>query len=246
MTEPDARSYYLSRREDILDLYATHSDAWRPFLAQRYGDVLAEDIIQEAREILDDLIPELPYIGGDDNPMTFHIIRCSTSLALYKAMKARGKSAEETGKIIYDAVAVAVAVAVRHMPPTPPPTEAFLAEQRERARISQKRRYPGDWVWAFVEGDGEDVDYGYDFYECGTRKLYHAHGADAFTPFFCYLDFVTYRTTGWSFSRTKTLAEGHEMCNFRFKRGGETQKGWPPPFLEEETRGSSVQGDPAG
>ena len=231
MRESEARSYYLSRREDILDLYETHSRAWRPFVAQRYGDVFAQDIIEEAREILEDLIPELPYIGGDDNPMTYHIVSCSTSLALYKAMKARGKSAEETGKIIYDAVAESV----RHLPPNPPPTEAFLEKQRERARISQERRYPGDWVRDFVEGDGEDFDYGYDFYECGTRKLYRAHGADAFTPFFCYLDFVTYRTAGWSFSRTKTLAEGHEKCNFRFKRGGETQKGWPPPFLQGDS-----------
>lgn len=231
MTEPKAPSYYLSRREDILDLYATHSRAWRPFLAGRYGETFAEEIIPEAREILEGLIPELPYIGGDDNPMTYHMIRCSTSLALYKAMKARGKSAEETGKIIYDAVVESV----RHLPPNQPPTEEFLAKQRERARISQERRYSGDWVREFVEGDGEDFEYGYDFYECGTQKLYHAHGADEFTPFFCYLDFVTYRTPGWSFSRTMTLAEGHEKCDFRFKKGGETKKGWPPPFLEERS-----------
>jgi len=230
MRESEARSYYLSRMEDILELYETHSRAWRPFLAQRYGDAIAEDIIREAREILEDLIPELPYIGGDGNPMTYHIIRCSTSLALYKAMKARDKSAEETGKIIYDAVAECV----RHLPPDLPPTEEFLAEKRERARISQERRYSGDWVRVFVEGDGESFEFGYDFYECGSQKLYHAHGADEFMPFFCYLDFVTYRTPGWSFSRTKTLAEGDEKCDFRFKKDGETKKGWPPPFLQEK------------
>jgi len=229
MRDSEPRSYYLSRREDILDVYETHSRAWRPFLARRYGEAFAEEVIEEAREILEGVIPELPYIGGDDNPMTYHIIRCSTSLALYKAMKARGKPAEETGKIIYDAVAEAV----RHMPPNPPPTEESLAKKRKRARISQERRYAGDWVREFVEGNGEDFKYGYDFYECGTQKLYHAHGADEFTPFFCYLDFVTYRTPGWSFGRTKSLAECDEKCNFRFRKGGETKKGWPPPFLEE-------------
>jgi hypothetical protein len=231
MREFRARSYYLSRRQDILGLYETHSKAWRPFLVLRYGDAFAEEVIQEAREELEGLIPELPYIGGDDNAMTRHIIRCSTSLALYKAMKAREKSAEETGKIIYDAVVESV----RHMPPTPPPAEEDLAERRERARTSQERHYPGDWVWAFVEGDGENYEYGYDFYECGSQKLYHAHGADEFLPFFCYLDYVTYRTPGWSFSRTMTLAEGYERCGFRFKKGGETRKGWPPPFLEERS-----------
>jgi hypothetical protein len=232
MDESEAISYYLSRKSDILDLYEVHSEAWRPFLAERYGSDFAEKVIQEAREILKDLSPELPCIGGDENRMTYHIIRCSTSLAFYKAMKARGKSAEETGKVIYEAVVESV----RHMAATPPPTEEFLAQKREQDRVSQERRYPGDWVWKFVEGDGEDFEYGPDFYECGTQKLYHAQGADEFLPFFCYLDFVTYRTPGWSFSRTMTLAEGHEKCDFRFRKGGETKKGWPPPFLEEEAR----------
>lgn len=61
----------------------------------------------------------------------------------------------------------------------------------------------------------------------GTQKLYHAHGADEFLAFYCYLDFVTHRTIGWSFARTMTLAEGHEQCDFRWKKGGENAKGGP-------------------
>jgi hypothetical protein len=231
MTKAKARSYYLSRKEDILDLFERHSADWRPFLARRYEDTFAEEVIQEAREILEWLIPQLPYIGGNDNPMTRHLICSSTSLALYRAMKARGKSAEETGRIVYDAVRESV----RHRPPTPPPTWDDLAQKKEEIRRSREHRYPGGWLCVFVEGDGETFVYGYDFYECGVRKLYRAHGAEAFLPFFCYLDFVTYRTPGWSFWRTMTLAEGHDRCNFRFKRGGETRKGWPPPFLKKRT-----------
>jgi hypothetical protein len=200
-----------------------------PFLAGRFGPIFAEKVTQDARELLEDLIPELPYIGGDENPMTRHIIRSSTGLALYKAMTARGKPAKETGEVVYDAVVESV----RHLPPNQPLTEEELTGRKEQADRSQARRYPGDWVWEFVQGDGVEFEYGYDFYECGTQKLYDVHGADEFLPFFCYLDFVTYRTPGWSFSRTMTLAEGCVKCNFRFKRGGETKKGWPPTFLQE-------------
>jgi hypothetical protein len=228
MKKDATKSYYLSRRVDILDLYDAHSRAWKPFLARRYGDPFAKRIIHDARVTLERLIPELPYIGGDENPMTRYIIASSTSLVLYKTMKARGKPAEETGKVIYDAVVESV----RRLPPNKPLAEADLAEKKKQARKSQARRYLDDWVRVFVEGDGIEFDYGYDFYECGTRKLYHRQGADEFLPFYCYLDFVTYRTPGWSFSRTMTLAEGHEKCNFRFKKGGETKKGWPPPFLK--------------
>lgn len=225
--EQVGKRYYASRRPEILALYDLHAQAWKPFLVTCYGEDLANTITQEGRAQHEALIPELPYIGGDENPMTRHLIRSTTSLALYKAMKAHGKTAEEAGKIVYDAVVESVS----HLPPTSPPTPERLAQEREQARWSQERRYPGDWVWAFVEGDGVAFDYGYDFLECATQKLYHACGADEFLPSYCYLDFATQRTLGWGFSRTMTLAEGHERCTFRYKRGGETQKGWPPPFL---------------
>ena len=91
---------------------------------------------------------------------------------------------------------------------------------------------PG-WVWQYVEGDGVEFDYGMDFSQCYTHNLYHSLGANEFTPFYCYLDFITYRTPGWSFHREETLSEGHAKCSFRFKQGGVTHKGWPPPFLKE-------------
>lgn len=227
MTGPGTGTYYLSRRHDILALYETHSWVWRPFLARRYGDILAGGIIQDAQQILEALLCEIPYIGGDENPMTRHLIRSTTSLALFKAMKARGKSADETGKVVYDAVVESV----RHMPPRTPPDSAEIAVYRERATRSRARRYPGDWVYRFIQGDGVEFEYGYDFYECGTQKLYHAENADEFLPFYCYLDFVTFRTTGWSFQRSMTLAEGHTKCDFRYRKGSETSKGWPPPFM---------------
>ncbi len=226
----DGKHYYLARKPEILLQFDTHAEAWRPFLAKRYGDEFTDAVLKETRQQYEVLIPAIPYIGGDENPMTRHLIRSTTSLVLYKVMKSYGKTAEEAGKIIYDAVVVSVS----QMPPLPGPElcSAFIAEEKEQARKSQERCYSGDWVWEFVEGDGVEFDYGRDFLECGTQKLYHAHGADEFLPFYCYLDFVTYRTIGWSFTRTKTLAEGDERCDFRWKKGGETKKGWPPPFLK--------------
>ena len=109
-------------------------------------------------------------------------------------------------------------------------TSRFREQEIESARKSQEKRYRGDWVWEFVEGDGVQFDYGRDFLECGTQKLYHAYQADEFLPYYCYLDIVTERTPGWGFNRTQTLAQGYPRCDFRWKKGGSTRKGWPPPF----------------
>ena len=94
------KEYYTSRKSEILALFDDHAQAWKPFIVSRYVNDFADTILKEAREQHEMLIPEIPYIGGDENPMTHHLVRSTTSLALYKAMKARGKTAEETGKII--------------------------------------------------------------------------------------------------------------------------------------------------
>lgn len=134
--------YYVSRKEEILRLFEIHSQAWRPFLYRAYGEILSEDIIDGSRRILINLIPKMPYIGGDDNPMTRHIIRSSTSLALYKFLVAKGVPAPVTGKILYDAVTESV----RQMPPDAPLTAEELVNKKFHARISQERNYPEDWV----------------------------------------------------------------------------------------------------
>ncbi len=227
------KEYYASRKSEILALFDDHAQAWKPFIVSRYGDDFADTILKEAREQHEALIPEIPYIGGDENPMTRHLIRSTTSLALCMAMKAQGKTAEETGKIIYDAVVKRAS----HLTPWPLKlTSDDVRKRREQAKRSQERRYSGDWVREYVEGDGVEFDYGYDFLECGTQKFYHAQGADEFLPFFCFLDFPVNEAYGrglWGFTRTMTLAEGYEKCNFRFKKGGKTEHEWPPPFLKK-------------
>jgi hypothetical protein len=237
MDEQMNKEYYTSRKSEILAIFDDHAQAWRPFIASQYGDEFVNIILREAREVHEALIPEIPYIGGDENHMTRHLIRSTTSLAFYKAMKARGKTAKETGKIIYDSVVERVS---RPGAPIRPRGELSPKErmrrERARAKRSQERRYPGDWVYEVVEGDGVEFDYGIDFIECGTQKLYHAQSADEFLPFYCFLDFATSKASGSGLARTITLAEGYEKCDFRFRSGRKTEQEWPPAFLEKELK----------
>jgi hypothetical protein len=229
-------AYYASRKSEIVALFSEHSQAWKPFIVGRYGADFADAVLKEARERVEALIPEIPYIGGDDNRMTRHLVRSTPSLAFYKAMKARGKTARETGRIIYDAVVEVVSQLPFSRPQ--PPSPEFIEEKKEEARKSQERRYRGNWVRVFVEGEGEEFDYGYDFYECGVQKYYHAHGADEFLPYFCFLDFVTTRRHGQVLMRSMTLAEGDEKCDFRLRLAEEDDE-WPPPFPQGSESGGS-------
>lgn len=218
--------YYLSRMAGWLAEFDAEAEHLRPFLARSCAEVDA--ILQDAHLRLAALIPCLPYIGGDENHLTGELLRSARCLALYQALQAHGKTAAEVGRILYEAVP-ALLGDIRS-PPRLDEAE-LMRRRRKRAEQSQRRRYPADWVYSFVPGDGEAFDYGYDFTECAAHKLYHAHGADEFLPYYCFLDFAVSRAAGLGLHRTMTLAEGHVKCDHRFKRGRETGQDWPPSWL---------------
>jgi len=226
------KGYYVSRRPWLLKEFNKDARYWGKVIAIHYGNEFTKAIVREAREEYGALIPDIPYIGGDENHLTSSLIKSAECLSLYKAMKARGKTAGETGKILYDAVKLR-----GPGPPIPPSNRLtpkdLMERRRARAERSQKCLYTGDWVYRFVKGDGLEFDYGYDFIECGTQKFYHAQDADEFLPFYCFLDFPASEADGLGLTRTMTLAEGQKKCNHRFKKGRKTEQGWPPPFLKE-------------
>lgn len=222
-------TYYTARRAELLRAFEEESQHWLPIVAARYGEELARALMGRSRDEFEALLPQLPYIGGDDNHLTGALVEFARCLAFYVAMKGCGRTAEEAGKVLFDAAVARIGVARATIPPSQMLTpEQLMARRRERAERSQQRRYPGDYVYEFVAGDGVDFDYGYDFTECAAQKLCHAQGADEFMPFHCYLD---YPKSTMGLRRTMTLAEGHPKCDHRFKAGRDVQLEWPPPFL---------------
>jgi len=86
---------------------------------------------------------------------------------------------------------------------------------------SQQRRYPQDFVFSYIQGDGKEFDFGIDYTECAIVNFFRAQGADEFTRYVCLYDFLNSQLTGTGLIRTKTLAEGADKCDFRFKIGRE-------------------------
>ena len=222
--------YYTSRTPELLKAFDEESLSWRPVIACNYGVDFEIAVWIDARRDFEALLSCIPYIGGDENHLTGSLVGSVRYLALYQAMKKHGRTAEETGKILYDAI-----LRQSDEPPEVILPSAFLTRDRlmERRKIraerSQERRYPGDYVYEFAPGDGVEFDYGYDFLECAAEKFYHAQDADEFTPFYCYLDFPK---SMMGLTRMMTLAEGHPKCNHRFKEGRKAEFDWPPPFVK--------------
>jgi hypothetical protein len=223
--------YYTARKPELLKAFDEETRYWKPVLTVQYGPDFALALIQSSHVEFEALLPRLPYIGGDENHLTGSLVESAGCLAFYKAMQKHGRTAQETGRVLFDAALARI----NDPPPAFPPSETLTTAQlmerrRRRARWSQERRYAEDYVYEFVPGDGQEFDYGYDFLECAVHKFYLTQGAGEFTPFYCFLDFPN---SQMGLRRTMTLAEGHLKCDPRFKAGRKVEFAWPPPFLKK-------------
>jgi hypothetical protein len=228
--------YALFRDPDPLaDFYASTEKV----LCTRFGQSRAKMLVQDIRREYEALTPKMPTIGGEENVFTEWLTYGVYYLAVYRVLKCLGQTVEQVARLIYETYEV---MADRpkwliRLVGSLKYGAGYVERLRDAAAKPQERRYPGDWVCTFVEGDGETFDYGLDVTECGICKLYHAHGADELAPYMCLSDYVVSQAFDRGLVRYKTIAEGAEVCDFRYKKGRETfvyplRDGWPPKFIE--------------
>ncbi|MCK9150415.1 L-2-amino-thiazoline-4-carboxylic acid hydrolase [Methanobacterium alcaliphilum] len=204
----------LSRRfqEDLKDI--------QKLMEKRFGGEFSSKALPEIEKEYKSLLEEIPYIGGEKNPLTITVTSTTPDLAIYLVLKRMGKYLQDIGELCYH----------RHwesfkknrheiMSMDDPRAIGFL---KYLAAESEKREYPGNFVYEFVDGEGEDFDYGLDFKECAICKFFHSKGADEFVPYMCATDIAESEWGGLGLSRTTTLAEGNDKCDFRYKKGGKT------------------------
>lgn len=225
------QDYYTGRQAELVCEFDEQAECWRLVLARRYGGKFAEEALDASREAFQELVPKIPYIGGDENHLTNSLICATQCLAVYQAMKRYERTAAVTGKVLYDAILTRPRSFPGSNSSAAPMTPEQLMEcRRQRAAMSQQRRYAEDYVYTFVPGSGVEFDYGYDFSECAAQKFYRTQEAEDFLPYYCYLDFAESQVLGLGLQRSMTLSESHDHCNPRFKRGRGTVLEWPPRF----------------
>ena len=219
----------ISQTSHLLADYDRLARSVRMRLLDRYHAKLVWRVIAEARLELAKLIPKIPNIGMG-NVWPFNLDTSVMILALYRALKKYSYSLPESGQVIYD---VYEAYLTRYPLVLRRVYRRYYFSQYHRDRLrhgairSQLCRYPDDWIFTFLDGDGVTFDFGIDISECAIQKLYRAQNAVEFTPYVCQLDHAVGKFLGLGFNRQDTLAHGAGVCDCRWKLGAETP-GWPP------------------
>lgn len=222
--------YYTSQAERLLCRFDRATRHYSPVLATDLVGESPDEILLQTRREFERLIPAIPYIGGKENSLTRILIGCTMSLALYRVLKEHGFAVEEIGRIVveieehrvraYPRLLMRLAGWYIHTPLGQRHIKRTMVEH------SRQHAYPGGWMATFVQGDGQTFDFGVDFTECALVKFFGQQGASELTRYLCLIDYVQQRALGTGFFRSKTLAEGGECCDFRWKEGWETRTAW--------------------
>ncbi len=224
------KNYYLKKKRFLMRTFDMALIIGKQILIDNFGESKFKEISITMRNDFEALIPQIPYIGGKDNLGTDTIINATLLLPLLRTFEKEGLGYFEIGKLIYELFEALFKV-------TPPTydifSEVYLINEKKQAKNSKLRKYPGDWVFDFVEGDGKTYSYGLDYSECGVHKFYKNQGAEHFMPIVCVADYALAQTYGYGLKRTQTIGNGAPICDFRYLKNGTTPRAWPPDNLVE-------------
>jgi hypothetical protein len=181
--------------------------------------------MRESRQEYEALIPRIPFIGNNLAILTFYM-PVTRYLAVYRALQNQGRTVEEAGRLIYrmgTEEALAISPLGRRVMEVLWFSSWLRKRIKKRAIKSQRRIYPVDFVMNYVEGDGQEFDYGVDYIECANCKFLQAENAFEIAPYLCATDKPISELMGWGLYRRTTIADGSPICKFRFKKHGKTQ-----------------------
>jgi hypothetical protein len=232
LVKKTVEDYYKSQKSKLLKDFDTIVKRTNKVFASHYGKDQANIISIEIRQEYEALIPHIPYIGGKQ-PLTQFLIATVQFLAMYRVLKKRGITLEETGWLIYEVCQAMMSSYPKFALRLFGRMDFSKRYQRgvqKRAQESHRREYPGDYVFNFVQGDGKEFDFGVDYVECAGYSFLKKQGAPELTPYLCNIDILYSEAFSWGLIRKMTLAQGFDKCDFRFKKGGITQVAVPASF----------------
>ncbi|MBW2391193.1 MAG: L-2-amino-thiazoline-4-carboxylic acid hydrolase [Deltaproteobacteria bacterium] len=197
--------------------------AARPVLTRDHGTDFAAEVIDAARLEYERVLPQVPDIGGMRNVFQPVMTINGWIVALHRAMRDRGKNAEESIRVSHEVVDGWL----RGLPSVVLRAIGWLALSAHvrwyfegQARRSQKRQHAEDFVWRVEQG--AEGEFSFVFDECAVNKWYDAQDVRELSPYCNFADVTYSRLMGMGVDATETIGLGCEQCALRFKHGRET------------------------
>lgn len=209
-------NYYIPKKAKLLKNFDKTANLIRDYAVSRYGEELADSLSRKARQKYEQLIPHIPHI--DSLPALNSFLRISAlELSVFRSMKEHGKGAPEAWEICHEALKArteAMPKILRRLIGW----YLFAGFVKNRARKIAGRDL-GGFTIEYVEEEG---DWGVNYRRCAIYDFLKEQDAEEFSPYVCLSDIALSDAMNWGLKRTETLADGCDKCDFRFRKGEQT------------------------
>jgi len=234
-----SKDYYIKRKGKLIKDFDRQLAILRNLLKKKFDQAKIDDILNQMRLEYEQIIPEIPYIGGQKNPMTIFLIYGMSDLAIFRILEKEGFTLREIGQFYYEFGEERYNRRKKNLekigedPSQYPFEPQHIDMMKKLSEQSQKRSYSDDWIMDFVKGNGKSFEWGLNTHQCGVYNVYKRLGAEKYVPFLCLLDFSEANILGFGYSRTQTLGNRAPICDHRYIKNFKTPRAWPPDNLEE-------------
>ncbi len=221
------QNYYQLNGEKFMVSFEKTLTAAMAYLTAKYDNATAREICKTARNEFKQLLPGLTDIGGDRHPGTKWMLLAGHWVAFMRPMREKGYSVESAARMLYDLYQEDL-----NMIPKKEMiargqymfTEKYITAMKNWSDRSKEQCI--DWVADFIPGDGNSFDFGIDYHYCPCLAYFSSKDAKEIAPYFCLVDFPEHRLMGTGLMRTQTLAQGNDVCDFRYKKGRQVTQDW--------------------
>ena len=239
MTAKIVEDFYIKKKSKFMKAFDERLVFVNAELRKKFDDKKSEELISQMKAEFGKILPDIPYVGGQKNPLTLVLVKCMSDLAVFRTLEKESFSFREIGEFHYNYVIATHKLRKKALekagrdPSQYPFDPVYMDYQKKLTEESQLKLYPDDFVMDFVTENGKKYEWGWNIQECSVQKAYKKLGDEKYLTLICLGDYYEAEALGFGFSRDQTLGFGAPLCTHRFVKDYKTPRAWPPDDLEE-------------
>lgn len=200
-------------------------DIWK-YLIEEYPNLNIKEIKIKSKIKYDEILQRTPDIGSlKKNPLRVSLTVGIIWIAIYKALNELdyNMSDEKFGEMVIktsNAFIIKKSCEMKN-----PFNIKFQKKKILKDKISNEIS-DSEFNWNTETILGKDKDqYTINYHKCGLCALVKNEQCEKLLPYMCVLDYILFEQMGAVLTRTKTLANGDELCDFHIcKKGSKWDK----------------------
>lgn len=229
------KGYYLKQKDRLMKDFGQTIKLMNYPLNERFGNELSLKIEKEILLEYENLISEIPYTAGFRSKMFNNfIIITAQELAAYKVLSRYDLNNDEIWELFYQAICLRLkAMNLWKKRLISLFWNLIFSNMLKIRAWRNKKEYLAGFELEYISGQGEGFDIGINYTRCGNYDFMNKHGGEEFAPYICLTDIALSKAFNWGLNRTKTIADGCDYCDFRFKKNSPTEVSSKLPEVQQ-------------